>query len=71
VGPIRPSLVRGRSPRNAPPPTTCLADLVSISVIGLQSKEFRQTTSRQSHQLSVGAGLVPALAHHPIYGPQS
>ena len=64
-----PSLVRGLRPRNAPSPTTRLVDLVSISVTGLQSKEFPQTTSRLSHQLSVGAGLVPDLAPPPIGGP--
>ena len=61
VGPFRPSLVRGLRPRNAPPPTTCLADLVSLFVTGAQSKEFRQTTSPQSYVFPVGAGLVPTL----------
>ena len=61
VGPSRPSLVRGLRPRNAPSPTTCLADLVSLFVTGAQSKEFRQAASPQSNEIPVGAGLVPAL----------
>ena len=71
VGPIRPSLVRGLRPRNAPSPTTCLFDLVSTLVTGAHSKEFRQPASRQSHQLSVGAGLVPALLRPPPSPPPS
>ena len=68
VGPIRPSLVRGLRPRNAPSTTTCLADLVSTLVTRAQSKVFSQTTSRQSHQIQVGAGLVPALEPSPTDG---
>ncbi|MCY3993992.1 MAG: hypothetical protein OXF50_22405, partial [Caldilineaceae bacterium] len=55
-------------PRNAPSPTTCLVDLVSIFVTGDQSKELRQTTSRKSNRISADAGLVPAQCH-PINVP--
>ncbi len=73
VGPIRPSLVRGLRPRNAPSPTTCLVDRVSTLVTSAQSKVLSQTTSPQSHQIPAGAGLVPALARptdelHPRLG---
>ena len=40
---------------------------VSIAT-GAQPKEFRQTTSPQSHVFPVGAGLVPALAPSPTDG---
>ncbi|MCZ0941301.1 MAG: hypothetical protein OXJ55_21865, partial [Caldilineaceae bacterium] len=46
----------------APPPQTppyCLPDLVSTLVTGAQSKMSSQTTSRQSHQIPVGACPVP------------
>ena len=62
VGPIRPSLVRGLRPRNAPGPTTCLADLVSTFGTGACPKGVRHTTFLQPRQFPVGAGLVPALA---------
>ena len=67
VGPIRPSLVRGLRPRNAPSPTTCLVDRVLIFVTGAHSSEFLRPRSLQSHQIPVGAGLVPAHAH-PKFG---
>ena len=67
VGPIRPSLVRGLRPRNAPSPTTCLADLVSTFVIGACPRGVRRTTFLQPRQFPVGAGLVPALAHSPTH----
>ena len=74
VGPSRPSLVRGLRPRNAPSPTTSLAYPVSKFVAGPQSKVSSPTTSRQSHQIPVGAGPVPALARptegrHPTARP--
>ena len=62
VGPSRPSLVRGLRPRNAPSPTTSLADRVSIFVTGAHSKVLRQTPSRQPHQIPVWAPRVVALA---------
>ena len=55
-----PPLCGGSAPAT-PPPKTCFIDLVSIFVAGAQSKEFRQTTSRQSPQIPVGAPLVGAL----------
>ena len=61
VGPIRPSLVRGLRPRNAPSPTTCLADLVSKFGTGACPRGVRHTTFLQPRQSPVGAGLVPAL----------
>ena len=64
------SLVRGLRPRNAPGPTTCLVDRVPVFVTGAQSSEFLRTRSLYSHRVPVGAGLVPAVAHHPIYGPR-
>ena len=36
--------------------------------MGAQSKVSSQTTSRQSHQIPVGAGLVPALDPSPTDG---
>ena len=62
VGPIRPSLVRGLRPRNAPSPTTCLADQVSTFGTGACPRGVRPTTFLQLRQFPVGAGLVPALA---------
>ena len=64
------SLVRGLRPRNAPGPITCLIDRVPVFATGAQSTEFLRPRSLQSHRIPVGAGLVPALAHHPIYGPR-
>ena len=52
----------GGLPPQRPPSTTCLVDLVPTFATGVQSKVFRQTTSRQFYQVPVGAGLVPALA---------
>ena len=56
-----PPLCGGSAPAT-PPPKTCLIDLVSIFVTGAQSKELRQTTSRQSHPVPAGAGTRPALS---------
>ncbi len=50
----------GGLPPQRPPSTTCLVDLVPTFATGVQSKVFRQTTSRQFYQVPVGAGLVPA-----------
>ncbi|MDE0462628.1 MAG: hypothetical protein OXH93_09475, partial [Caldilineaceae bacterium] len=46
----------------------CLIDRVSIFVTGAYSKVSSQTTSRLSHQIPVGDGLVPALAPAPTDG---
>ena len=54
-----PPLCGGSAPAT-PPPTTCLADLVSILVTGAQSKVSSQTTSRQSP-----ADSNPALSPRP------
>ncbi len=62
-----PPLCGGSAPAT-PPPTTCLVDLVSTLVTCAQSKGFRQTPSRQSHQIPVGAGPVPAFASPPTDG---
>lgn len=44
-----------------PRSTTCLDDVVPTLVAGVQLKEFRQPTFCQSHQISVGTVLAPAL----------
>ena len=59
-----PPLCGGSAPAT-PPPTTCLIDRVSIFVTGAYSNVSSPTTSRQSHQIPVCAGLVPALALSP------
>ena len=51
----------GAPPPQRPRPKTCIVDLVSIFAAGAQSKESRQTTSRQSPQIPVGHPLrVPS-----------
>ncbi|MDE0464359.1 MAG: hypothetical protein OXH93_18200, partial [Caldilineaceae bacterium] len=55
----------------APPPQRppyCLIDLVSILVTGAYSNVSSQTTSRQSHQNPLRAGIVPAPAPAPTVG---
>ncbi|MCZ0940982.1 MAG: hypothetical protein OXJ55_20245, partial [Caldilineaceae bacterium] len=46
-------------------PPYCLPDRVSIFETGALSKVSSPTGSRQSHQIPVGAGLVPSLAPAP------
>ena len=62
VGRKRPPLCGGSAPAT-PPPKTCLIDLVPIFVTGAQSKEFRQTASRQSPNQS-HADKTAALSPH-------
>ena len=62
-----PPLCGGSAPAT-PPPTTCLIDRVSILVTGAYSNVSSQTTSRQSHPIPAGAGLVPAFASAPTGG---
>ncbi|MDE0197423.1 MAG: hypothetical protein OXK78_04455, partial [Caldilineaceae bacterium] len=52
----------------APSPTTRLADRVSTLVTSAKWKVSSQTTSRQSLQIPLGTGLVPALAPSPTDG---
>ena len=50
VGPIRPSLVRGLRPRNAPSPTTCLAGLLA-SLGQVPNRESFAGPLHQTHQI--------------------